>query len=122
MRYPVVQIQIDVFQENGDNSDYSYEDYSGSGDCDYSSGDCEGNSNCIMHEKWGLSIMATQVVEFSNGVYKICWLSHSSIFFGAKIEISGKKGVENTPIYIFGSKINKFERKKLGKNKKFPKA
>ena len=43
---------------------------------------------------------------------------------GAKIEISGKKWVEKTPIYIFstfGSKINEFERKKSEKNKKIPK-
>jgi hypothetical protein len=41
--------------------------------------------------------------------------------FGAKIEISGTKRVEKTPIYIFstfGSKINKFGRKKLEKNRK----
>ena len=45
-------------------------------------------------------------------------------FFGAKIEISGTKWVEKTPIYIFstfGSKINEFEQKKLEKNEKIPK-
>ena len=44
--------------------------------------------------------------------------------FGAKFEISGTKGVEKTPIYIFstfGSKMNKFERKKLEKKEKNPK-
>ena len=44
--------------------------------------------------------------------------------FGAKIEFSGLKWVEKTPIYIFstfGSKINKFEQKKLEKNEKIPK-
>ena len=50
---------------------------------------------------------------------------HSSIIFGAKIEIGGIKSVEKTPIYIFstfGSKINKFEQKKLEKKtKKNPK-
>ena len=43
------------------------------------------------------------------------WLFHSSIICGAKIEISGTKWVEKTPIYIFstfGSKMNEFERKK----------
>ena len=48
---------------------------------------------------------------------------HSSIIFGAKIEISGTKWVEKTPIYIFstlGSKINAFEQKKLEKNEKIP--
>ena len=52
------------------------------------------------------------------------WLFHSYIISGAKIEISGTKWVEKTPIYIFstfGSKINEFERKKLEKNKKIPK-
>ena len=42
------------------------------------------------------------------------WLFHSSIIFGAKIEISGTKWVEKTSIYFFstfGSKINAFERK-----------
>ena len=46
------------------------------------------------------------------------WLFHSSIIFGAKIEISGTKWVEKTPIYIFftfGSKINEFEQKKFEK-------
>ena len=41
--------------------------------------------------------------------------------FDAKIEISGTKWVEKTPIYIFstfGSKINEFERKKLEKKKR----
>ena len=52
------------------------------------------------------------------------WLFQSSIVFGAKIEISGTKCVEKTPIYIFsifGSKINEFERKKSEKNEKIPK-
>ena len=52
------------------------------------------------------------------------WLFHSYIIFGAKIEISGTKWVEKTPIYIFstfGSKINEFERKKSEKNEKIPK-
>jgi hypothetical protein len=43
---------------------------------------------------------------------------------GAKIEISGTKWVEKTPIYIFstfGSKINEFERKKSEKNEKISK-
>ena len=43
--------------------------------------------------------------------------------FGAKIEISGTKWVEKTPLYIlstFESKINEFERKKLEKNEKIP--
>ena len=47
-----------------------------------------------------------------------------TIIFGAKIEISGTKWVEKTPIHIFstlGSKINKFERKKSEKNEKIPK-
>ena len=59
-------MQIDIFQESGDNSedyysgsgdnnsDYNYEDY-----CDYSSGGCEDGSGCrqfIMHEKWGHSM------------------------------------------------------------------
>ena len=47
----------------------------------------------------------------------------SSITFGAKIEISGTKWLEKTPIYIFstfGSKINEFERKKSEKNEKNP--
>ena len=51
-------------------------------------------------------------------------LFHYFIIFVAKIEISGTKWVEKTPIYIFstfGSKINEFERKKLEKNEKFPK-
>ena len=42
----------------------------------------------------------------------------------SRIEISGKKRVEKTPIYVFstfGLKINEFEQKKLEKNKKFPK-
>ena len=50
------------------------------------------------------------------------WLFQSSIVFGAKIEISGTKCVEKTPIYIFstfGSKIT--EQKKMEKNKKMPK-
>ena len=54
----------------------------------------------------------------------LSWLFHSSIIFGTKIEISGTKGVEKTPIYIFstfGSKINEFERKKSEKNEKIPK-
>ena len=55
----------------------------------------------------------------------LSWLFHSSIMFGAKIEISGTKWVKRTPIYIFstfGSKIIKFEWKKLEKQtKKFPK-
>ena len=41
--------------------------------------------------------------------------------FDAKIEISGTKSVEKTPVYIFstfGSKINKFERKKSEKKRK----
>ena len=44
-------------------------------------------------------------------------------YFGAKIEISGTKWVEKTPIYIFstfGSKVNEFGRKKLEKNEKIP--
>ena len=48
---------------------------------------------------------------------------HSSIIFGAKIEIGGTRRVEKTPRYIFstfGSKINKFEQKKLEKNEKIP--
>ena len=48
---------------------------------------------------------------------------HSSIIFGAKIEIGGTKRVEKTHRYIFstfGSKINKFEQKKLEKNEKIP--
>ena len=54
-------MQIDIFQESGDNnSDYNYEDYNyGSGNCDYGSGDCEDGSSCrqfIMHEKWGHSM------------------------------------------------------------------
>ena len=47
---------------------------------------------------------------------------HSSIIFGAKIEIGGTRRVEKAPRYIFstfGSKINKFEQKKLEKMKKF---
>ena len=46
---------------------------------------------------------------------------HSSIIFGAKIEIGCTKLVEKTPIYIFstfGSKINEFERKKSEKKRK----
>ena len=45
-------------------------------------------------------------------------------FFFDKIEISGTKWVEKTPIYIFstfGSKINGFEQKKSEKNEKIPK-
>ena len=41
------------------------------------------------------------------------------LYFGAKIEISGSKWVEKTPIYTistFGSKVNEFERKKMEKN------
>ena len=42
-------MQIDIFQESGDNnSDYNYDDYySGSGDCDYSSGGCEDGAGGI---------------------------------------------------------------------------
>ena len=42
-------------------------------------------------------------------------------YFDTKIEISGTKWVEKTPIYIFsifGSKINVFERKKSEKKRK----
>ena len=42
----------------------------------------------------------------------------------AKIEISGTNWMEKTPISFFstfGSKINKFEQKKLEKNEKIPK-
>ena len=54
----------------------------------------------------------------------LSWLFHSSIIFGAKIEISGTKWVEKTPIYIFstfGSKINEFEQKKYENNEKIRK-
>ena len=47
---------------------------------------------------------------------------HSYIIFGAKIENGGTRRVEKNPRYIFstfGSKINKFEQKKLEKMKKF---
>ena len=49
------------------------------------------------------------------------WSFHSSVIFFAKIEISGTKWVEKTPIYIFstfGSKMNKFELKKWKKKRK----
>ena len=67
---------------------------------------------------WMGSLSSLQKSEFFS------WLFHSSIIFGAKIEISRTKWVEKTPIYIFstfGSKINEFERKKLEKNEKIPK-
>jgi hypothetical protein len=51
-------------------------------------------------------------------------LSCSQIIFGTKFEFSGTNWVEKTPIYIFstfGSKIDKFERKKWEKTKKFQK-
>ena len=56
--------------------------------------------------------------------FKVDYFIQSSIIFCAKIEISGTKWVEKSPIYIFstfGSKINEFEQKKSEKNKKIPK-
>ena len=44
---------------------------------------------------------------------------HSSIIFGAKIEISGTNCVEKAP--IFGSKLNKLRRQNGKKTKKFQK-
>ena len=69
-------------------------------------------------QRWHKASVACKNQSFLN------WLFHSSIIFGAKFEISGTKWVEKTPIYIFstfGSKINKFERKKSEKNEKIPK-
>ena len=66
----------------------------------------------------GIGLSSLQKSEF------VSWLFHSSIIFDAKIEISGTKWVEKTPIYIFstfGSKINECEWKKLEKNEKNPK-
>ena len=51
-------------------------------------------------------------------------LFHSSNIFGAKITISGTKGMDKTAIYIFSTfraKINEFERKRSEINKKIPK-
>ena len=68
-----------------------------------------------------IGLMGSLRVASKNQSFKIWLLFNSSITFGAKIEISGTKWVEKTPIYIFstfGSKINMFEWKKLEKKRK----
>ena len=66
---------------------------------------------------WKRKFMST----FEPGSVNQMASDHSSIIFGAKIEIGCTKLVEKTPIYIFstfGSRTNEFEQEKLEKNQK----
>ena len=55
--------------------------------------------------KWFFDVFNAEMAQSLSSLQSFwSWLFHSTIIFGAKIEISGTKWVEKTPIYLVFSK------------------